>query len=635
MALKRKFFLSNTQVNPPRNAPEMSIKMNFEKDALDSNGNRKLSLSITDLEWNRNEADKINAYFNSGNVFQGMPMRYELERGGVNQKIFDGYNDLSDPNSIFSALSCVVPAKEKQSIDWLNDTADSVSFEYLFSIGVITNDDFKFQPYILNSIPDYMQAGISILSVFFMEQQIQKLIVELAGMIGDLANPITAINTTIKAVLYLVYIIGLIVALIVLVKQMIKYIIQPVKYHACMNVNSILTKLSSYWGFTFNSDIFSKAPFDKLMFMPEKYYNALDVSKGIFGFTKPQKILQRGYPSGTPGDFLRAIKIAFKCKIVIKGTTLSLVPEYVNTGGSQYRLPPLEKYASPSFKTNASELKSNYLLQFQTDISDKNTIQQYLGTSYQVITTPVTVIDPALNVLKGLEEVNIPFALAKRKTELTIPEEIFKAFEVVFDKITNVLIDISNGVISAYNAIAKTLNKVLKALKVIGININWQAKSLPKIEKVVPGAFFENRIGMMMLETDLFTVPKLFLMDEGSEDKYNKISTDNSTILSAKYLWENFHAPVVSFLPSSLRPNGNQYIIRQFEKVPFNYDDFTKVIKNNNIFTNDNKLGIIDSGEWNDWHEYASLKVRINQMFTVDSNGNQTIKETYLEPDGR
>lgn len=634
MALRRNFYLNNNKVQPPRNAPEMSIKMNFEKDALDSNGNRKLSLSITDLEWVRDNADSINNYLDTGKIFQGLPMRYELERGGITEKIFDGYLDLAD-NATFSPLQCVAPAKQRQNIDWLNDTADSVSFEYLYSIGVIDSNDFKFMPYILNNIPDYMQAATTLLSVFFMEQQIQKLIIELTGMISDFSNPLTAINTTIKAIIYLIYIIGLIAALILLIKNLIKYIIQPVKYHACMSVNTILTKAATYFGYTFNSDILTKPPFYNLVFMPEKYYNAFDTSQKIFGFLTPQKILQRGYPSGTFGDFLRAIKLAFKCKIVINGTQLSLIPEYINTGGSIYKLPPLDKLEVTEFKTNASELKSNYLLEFLTDISDKNTIQEFLGTSYQVITTPVTIVDPALNILKGLEDVSIPFALAKRKNELTIPEEIFKDFEIVFDKITNVLISIANGVIKAYNAIAKTLNKIIKALKVIGININWQAQILPVIPKLVPGAFFENRIGMMKIETDLFTVPKIFLMEEGSQSKYNKIPLSNYGFVSARYLYQNFHAPVVSFLPSTLRPNGNQYIIKQFNKVPFTFDDFQKVKKNNNIFTNDNKVALIDDGEWNDYHEQASLRVRISQMFTVDANGNQTIKETYLEPDGR
>ena len=638
MAMIRKYSLNNIPVQPPKNAPETTIKFNFEKDALDANGNRKLALSITDFEWVRENSDTLRDWINKGKVFSGMPFKYELERGGTTEKVFDGYLDLSDPSATFSPLSSTAPAKERQSIDWLNDVADSVSFEYLHSIGTISDDDYKFMPYILNSSPDYMQAAIATVSVFFMEEQIRGLIKELSGMIADLGNPLTAINTTIKAVLYLAYIIAFIVALIAMIKSLVKFVIQPVKYHACMKVKTILDRGASHFGFTFESDILEKDPFDKLVFMPEKYYNPLDTAtkkgafRGIFGFMTPQKVLQRGYPSGTFGDFLRSIKKTFRAKVVIDGTVLRLVPEYENTGASTYKLPDLDQ---PMYTTNAHELKSNYLLSFQTDISDKNTIQEYLGTSFQVITTPVTVVDPTLNLLKGLDENQLPFALAKTKTTLTEPELIFSTFEKVFDKITNVLISISNGVIAVYNAIAKTLNKIIKALRFIGIKIKWKAKVLPKIKKVPIGGLFENRIGMMKIEIDTFTVPKIFLMSEGSQSKYNKIATNNNTVVSARYLWDNYHAQAVSFLPSANRPNGNQYLIKNFDKVPFTFTDFQKVRRNNNIFTAQNKQAIIDNGEWNDWNEQAKLTVRISQMYTLDANGNQTIKETYLEPDGR
>ncbi len=46
MALKRKYYLNDKLVEPPENAPETSIKFNFEKDAYDVNGRPKLALSI-------------------------------------------------------------------------------------------------------------------------------------------------------------------------------------------------------------------------------------------------------------------------------------------------------------------------------------------------------------------------------------------------------------------------------------------------------------------------------------------------------------------------------------------------------------------------------------------------------------
>jgi hypothetical protein len=155
--------------------------------------------------------------------------------------------------------------------------------------------------------------------------------------------------------------------------------------------------------------------------------------------------------------------------------------------------------------------------------------------------------------------------------------------------------------------------------------------TIPRVNNIDLGGIIENRIGMMKLETDLFTVRKLFLMDKGSEAKLNKVSPYNSTTVSAKYLYENFHKANVSFLPSPGRPNGNQYIIKQFDNVPFIFDDFLKVKNNNTIFAPDGSPALVDDGEWNPRDETASLKVRISKLYIPSTE----IKETYIEPDGK
>jgi hypothetical protein len=626
MALKRNYYLNNALVEPPKNAQETSVKFNFEKDTFDVSGRPKLALSITDFEWARENNDTIKKHFEDGKIFEGLPLRYELQRNGITEKVFDGYIDLTD-NARFNRNTSIVTSKQRKNIDWLNDTADSVSFEYLESIGVITSNDYKFMPYVLNKIPDYQEAAISILSAYALEKQLEKALTDLGGLITDLSNPLTSPNTIIKSVAYIIYLIGLIATSLLLLKKIVLYLIQPIKYHACMNVKTILEKGASHFGFTFKSDVLNKEPFNRLVFMPEKRYNAIDPNTGIFGFTKPDKILQRGYPDGTFGDFLREIKKAFKSKIVInENSELILVPEYFNSGSPQYKLPDLYQ---PEFTTNASELKSNYVLSFSTDLEDKNTIQEYLGTTLQVITRFKTAVPSDLSLLKNIEDIQLPFALAKTKTELSIVEIIIKEFLGVFSSIINALISVANGVIVVIREIVKGLNAIIKILSRIGIHIPFTVPSIPLIQKVDLGNIIERRIGMMKIETDLFTVPKLFLLTQGNKDKNNKISPENKLVVSAKYFYLNFHKPVVSFLPSLGRPNGNQYIIKQFDKVPFVFEDMTKVINNNSIFTSDNKDALIDDGEWNDFNEEAKLTVRISQTYATG------LEEVYLEPNGR
>jgi hypothetical protein len=56
------------------------------------------------------------------------------------------------------------------------------------------------------------------------------------------------------------------------IKDIVTMLIQPVKYHACMVLNTI-RKGCEYLGLEFVSSIFSDTIFEKAYIMPEKYYN--------------------------------------------------------------------------------------------------------------------------------------------------------------------------------------------------------------------------------------------------------------------------------------------------------------------------------------------------------------------------
>jgi hypothetical protein len=392
-----------------------------------------------------------------------------------------------------------------------------------------------------------------------------------------------------------------------------------------MYAKTLLEKGAAHLGLTFKSDIFSQAPYDKLFILPEKFYNPLEFGNStILGFLTPNKNSQEGFYKGTFGDFLRAMKSMFNAKIVMDGSTINLIRRDINLTQPQFTLPDIY---NPVYRLNADEARANYYIKFQTDLSDKNTIQQYLGTTFQVILQPKTFNYREFVLLKGLEQVDIPFALAKRKETLTLPEEIVKAFLDIFSLLLNGIISVVNAIISLANLVIKLLNKIIKILKGIGIKVNWQIKPIPAVKFVNVGNLIDNRIGMLMIETDQFNISKACLLSEGTEAKFNKLPITNATLLTAKELYNKFHY-TNSFIPTTDRPNGNQYIIKQYEKVPFTYNDYVNVKKNNYIFTKEG-IAEIDTLKWNVYNQYADMTIRINKLYT----NNLTKVELY--PDGR
>ncbi len=133
---------------------------------------------------------------------------------------------------------------------------------------------------------------------------------------------------------------------------------------------------------------------------------------------------------------------------------------------------------------------------------------------------------------------------------------------------------------------------------------------------------------MMKIEYDMFTVDKCLILVAGSAAKFNKIHPNNAVYLSAKYLWDNFYF-VNSFVPSSEFPNGAQYKIKQFEKVPFQFSDYEKVKANNRIYDASGNVAYVQSLKWNPFQQHADIVVRFSYIYAPN------LVETKIQPDGR
>lgn len=627
MSTQTNFFFDGTQINRPKNWKEFEIELNFDKD-------RQLTgeqVSVTNWELVRENAGLVEKWINDGlttgpGIFEGVPFRIEIDRAGVVEVPFDGYLDITQAETL-SCNRAIVPAKERARIDFLNDVADGFTFEFLEEIRSITSADYKLMPYVINSIPSYKDAAIAVLSAYVMSQEIQRVRVDFNRLFPKLANIFQSAATIIEAVLLVLYIASLLILLLKLIFDIIKFIIQPVKFHACMTVKTLLEKGAAHLGLTFKSEELNKLPFEKMVIMPEKFKSPTNSKdKQILGFTIPDKTKQLGFFRGTFGDLLRIVKQIFNAKIVIDDNKqINIIRKDKTIGSPQFVIPNIDQ---KFFNTNADEFVANYITSFEVDISEKNTIQDYTGTVFQVILQPNIVKQDDLVLMKGLEQVNIPLALAKRKTELTVPEEIVKAFLTALSIGINVLIAIVNGIISIANVVIRIINRIIRILKLLGIKVKWEIKPIPKLKPINLSNLIENRIGMMLLEFDQFTRPKVFLLDEGSQAKFNKINIDNSTVLSGRNLFDSFHF-VNSFFPTASRPNANQYIIREYEKVPFSFDDFQKVKKSNFVFDRFGDVVEIISLRWNPYTQQANFRVRKNELYTKNLN------KKVLEPNGQ
>jgi hypothetical protein len=611
--MKTNFYLNNTQINEPNNWAELSIELNFDKDNPSAQvGINEWDFGVGGYDANKDGASLSNTHIENGltngvGIFEGVPFRIELEKSGVIYDLFDGYIDLTQ-----SLIDCELvngQAIERGGIDWLNQVADSVSFEYLYEETNLLNDsDFVAIPYVINSIPKAGEAFILALTAFVTVQTIKQEIQALLEMTVETSNPISAISGVLKISLRVIYIITLIVTVVKLILDAVKLIIQPVKYHKGMFIKDLLRIGAEHFGLEFKSSIFESAPFNKAVILPTQY-TLPDTDDGLLGFLRADDA-DAGYYNGTYGELLRSLKVAFNAKIILQDGVLSFERRDYNLSTPTYELPQIER---DGYRVNIDDFKSNIYIEFATDLNDKNTIQQYNGTATQIQTLPKTIINKDMVLAKGFDRRSIPYALGKRKTDFTVPEKIIRALAKVIDPVVGTLIKLVNAIIRVINAIVEAIKKLLNLLRKIGIKIDFDPDPIKEIQYTPLGELIDDRIGMLMLENDFISAPKMLLIDEKSNARKTKLTSDNETTVNAGYLWNNFH--LIDSFDFSIFANTNQYKIYEISNVPFCFEDYEKV-RNNNKIIDGEKEGIIDSLTWNIYNQTADIKFRINEIYT-------------------
>ena len=660
-----RFYLNNKLVNPPRNWKELEFQLNFE------NESPAASVSTNSFEFTGDEAGAINKWLKGGlsggvGIFEGMPFRIEV--CGSNLKLFDGYLDLSSPDTNFECDKVDASAIESGKIDFLNDRAESFTYAYLASQDAITDNipaaariaksDYIAIPYVVSSIPDYTQVVLTGISMVMLGKEISEavqtvidLIAEAIGNANTLAvslglDPLPLLGTIVKIIIWLIYIVVMLLAFIFLLKNLFDNLIQADKYKFGIRVKTLFEKAAAFLGYTFSSTILNTAPYKDLVIIPNKQSfitdpnqapqsmgtnllvataNAITNNIATIGGTIARKEYNdfnitnaTGFFEGTFTDLILGMSDVFNAKISIVGNVLYFERwDYFNNQAvvtiPDIREDGLNFDAPNPSTTNASELASNYFVIYQVDSIDTNTYDRYEGTSHQMILKPNVTVNKKNITLKNLTEKRLIFALAKRKQSLTIVEEAFNLLISAFNTMFNVVTGINNQMVSALNAVSSTV-------------ATWLGLSIPAIPTLPTTTLssLNQRIGYMLLSTDFIGVPKLLQIEESGQIgvvKIGKVAAANKVNTSAQTLALNYH-----FASWAVAPNNkhNQYLIYRRKKMPLCCEDFVKLKDRNIIKTQAQKLGRLDSLTWNPFDEMAKVDYRTKEKYT------NNLKQTFI-----
>jgi len=565
-----KHYLNGVPVSP-RNVLEIGLNTDYT-------GNPNMLQVDTDTVILPREAREIILnHISTQGVFEGIPYTIVTDSGIT----LEYYVDLAE-GSIYRDFEIEVKIKKRKAYDNFFENADGLSFELMNSKGVVF--PFVDIPYLI--IPDnQLELGVTLsIATYVMTKEAIQATKDLITATRDLIEAITPniglppapslgeiISLSLAVAAQLAYTLSVYVALYKLAQDLFELLFPIVRYNKGCTIKNLIQKGCEYLGYTLDSTLLDE--WDKLTLMPVPLVKD---KKGIFNFLKNDLAFSftKGYPTAqdtvsTLGELIKAVELWFNARTkVYNGVVQIERRDYWRNISTNAILPALniQDKRQGEYTLNTIEAWKRSYIHYQVDYSDINTIDFFDPTDAEYSTEPLSVINSDLVTIKGLNDINIPFALGIRKSRLSWIEEIAKAFFVLIDGVTGIF----------------------------GRGTNYVAK-------------IKNRIGVTQLSQQYFGVTKVLYATNGKQPAgyVDKIKASN--------IYEKYH--------NIDEININGYKIYTDVPIRLKSDEFVSLLNNNFAYINGVLCEILTIRyidelsraiiSYKEPYEYASGKVEI------------------------
>jgi len=443
-------YLNNIQITP-RNRTEIGIISDF------SGNPEMLSLNTETIILPREAKDIVDQHISTVGLFQGIPYKVTMD-GGVS---IDYFVDLTDGVKV-RQHEIEVKLKRRRYIDDFRTQANGLSFEYLASQGV--NFQVRNVPYFIvkdNQLEQTLQLAIV---SYIMTKELIQAVRDTATAIANVteaATPITGIGPTGPVISYnigaiiraallataqILYTAALLVAVIKLGAQILATMFPPKRNLLGIRFIDLMEDACAYMGYTFASSTIDR----KWVLCPVPLIRDADsIFDKVVSAVSPA--YNKGYPTAsdttpTLGTFIDALETMFNARLIVINNQVRIERrDWLNTQSMSNILPSLslqsERDDEYTYLTTNGEVWKRYYIHYQTDFTDLHTCEGevYGGHDAEYSTEPVfPVTDSQLLTIRGLNDVSIPFALARRKDKLTVVETLAKGLLAVVDAVTGI-----------------------------------------------------------------------------------------------------------------------------------------------------------------------------------------------------
>ena len=441
-----RFLLNGVQINAPLEWQDIKIVAEYEENSIQP------SLAIEEFSFPLEARDSVNKWISDGltngvGIFEGMPFQLTLFNNQTIQEEFKAFLDFTNGYKDFPEDGKVdVSVIKDDSLDNFFGQVEGTTYGYLESIGVITSSDYIKVPYVVEKKFNMFEILMSSVVLYLMVKELAEAVEKLSNAIADVVGlslfvgtGSTALGvvvmTILKAILILAYVAILTLAVIELSIKLFETLLPKKRDHLAIPLRTLLKSVCTHFGYNFISPIDF---LDEVLFLPSN--PNLD-EKTFGGFISVTKGTQSGIPNTFDygyrcDELFEMAKNLFNAKYSIVNGEVHFRsrndPYWVQQ--STWSLPDV---LLDTKQYNTEEIKPERLLTFRVDQSDEWTIDNYLGTAYEIRTTQLTTIRKRAVLLKGFEEVNFNTALGTRKDELNALERFLKEVAGVVDDLTS------------------------------------------------------------------------------------------------------------------------------------------------------------------------------------------------------
>ena len=555
-----KHFLNEIEVSPD-NRLDVNIVSDFT-------GNPNiLSLGVNTLRFSREAKEMILQHIQDNGVFVGIPYRIELANG-IN---LNCYIDLCD-NMVIRDHHIEVNVKRRDSKDNFDERAKGASYEYLSSVGV------EFEtieiPYYI--VPDNQleQGLILVVSTYIMTEATVKAGMELADAIGDLTEATTPavggagpsvvigaiISASIRAIARAIYFALLLVALIEMATQLLTLLFPPQRKLKGIKYDKLLKDSCAYLGYDFQSSIFQQESGWTILPVP-----LIHNRQGIFE-TLPDAFVgafNKGYPSSSDTIFtiaqaFDAAEIMFNARTFIHNGVVRLERrDWLQNNAPANIIPALsnQNERSDEYTYNTEDIWKRYYIHYQLDSTDLNTMDKIYDIHDAEYSTEVSSVAPNdLKMVKGLNDVSIPFSLGARKGQLNWLELMGKKYLELVDAVAGIF----------------------------GQETNFASQ-------------IGDRTNSLVVSSQFFSVTKILYTTNGRQ------SENFGDFVSAKHLWDKYH--------SINAIQNNAWEIHKTTRIRLTQEEFLTLNNQNWIDIDGIRCEILRI-EWIDEKSFASITYR-------------------------